>query len=75
MPDFELETAEHEEPVETTAVHHQAASTGPEKDLEVVPLYLSLCNKEYKSVAGFRGHVSKKHNRPDLKGKMTLHVQ
>ena len=27
-----------------------------------------LCMKEYKSASGFRGHVAKKHNRPDLKG-------
>ena len=26
------------------------------------------CQKDYKSSSGFRGHVSKKHNRHDLKG-------
>ena len=28
------------------------------------------CSKEYKSASGFRGHVSKKHNKPELKGKL-----
>ena len=27
-----------------------------------------LCPKTYSSQSGFRGHVSKKHDRPDLKG-------
>ena len=27
-----------------------------------------LCEKEYTSPSGFRGHVSKKHERPDIKG-------
>jgi len=27
-----------------------------------------VCNKEYKSPSGFRGHVLKKHQRTDLKG-------
>ena len=30
------------------------------------------CSKEYKSASGFRGHVTKKHNKPELKGKLTF---
>ena len=29
-----------------------------------------ICSKEYRSASGFRGHVSKKHNKPELKGKL-----
>ena len=28
-----------------------------------------ICNKQYKSPSGFRGHVLKKHDRSDLKGR------
>lgn len=33
-----------------------------------------LCDRLYISVAGFRGHVIKKHDRPDIKGKYQHHV-
>ena len=31
-----------------------------------------LCEKEYSSTSGFRGHVVKKHNRPDIKGSLSI---
>ena len=34
-----------------------------------------MCSKEYKSASGFRGHVSNKHNKPELKGKIRNDVQ
>lgn len=30
------------------------------------------CEKTYKSIAGFRGHVTKKHDRSDLRGECKL---
>ena len=31
-----------------------------------------LCPKTYTSIQGFRGHITKKHDRPDIKGKKTI---
>lgn len=33
-----------------------------------------LCDKDYTSTSGFRGHVVKKHNRPDIKGLFNLFI-
>ena len=33
-----------------------------------------ICSKNYTSISGFRGHVIKKHNRPDIKGKISILV-
>ena len=35
----------------------------------LISIYICpVCQKEYRSASGFRGHVSKKHNKPELKG-------
>ena len=33
-----------------------------------------FCDKTYASIQGFRGHMSKKHDRPDIKGKPSLFI-
>ena len=33
-----------------------------------------ICDKEYSSTSGFRGHVVKKHNRPDIKGWLNFFI-
>ena len=37
------------------------------------PTYVCpICQKELKTIGGFRGHVSKQHNKPHLKGKHAM---
>lgn len=42
----------------------------PRNSTEKKHFFCPLCTKSYLSTAGFRGHVIKKHDRPDLKGKL-----
>jgi hypothetical protein len=42
------------------------------KMLNSVQYGCPLCEKKYMSISGFRGHVTKKHLRNDLRGKYTL---
>ena len=53
------------ENIQKPAPKPKKSKTDDEKKIFVCP----ECSKKYLSVAGFRGHVIKKHNRPDLKGK------
>ena len=81
-PEIEVEESESDDDIADEEITEQTAApkstvTTPKKTSQTTGkenkkpsrLYrCPECQKDYKSSSGFRGHVSKKHNRPDLKG-------
>ena len=55
---------------ETTRKENTPKPKKPRNADEKKHFFCPLCPKSYLSTAGFRGHVIKKHDRPDLKGKL-----
>jgi len=61
--DVDVNTAEKENKAKKPAKKRARKITGTGNIYQC-----PICNKEYKSTSGFRGHVMRKHERSDLKG-------